>query len=204
MPGPHDSGACACACCKIYHFHFAVVFIIFILIFLGCGAFISLSSRITLESLCCVANACLYAFTPSSRKERTLSGIFLSLLAAVIVLYAANYKRSNATVVVMSVCNLLALAVYCIWKLRSRGCTEAPAADAEVPLAPVQEEARCRAPGAGAGAADHDPHRATATQVHVQRDPSRHRRLRYHGGSRRLRLWLMRIYSSQFICVEVN
>ncbi|XP_066309293.1 probable receptor-like protein kinase At5g20050 isoform X1 [Miscanthus floridulus] len=103
------------------------------LIFLGCGAF-SLSSQITLESLCYVAIACLYAFTPSSRKERTLSGIFLSLLAVVVVLSAANDKRSNATV---------ALAVYCKWKLRSRCCTEAPAADAEVPLAPVQEEARC-------------------------------------------------------------
>ncbi|CAD6237667.1 unnamed protein product [Miscanthus lutarioriparius] len=121
----------------------------------------SLSSQITLESLCYVAIACLYAFTPSSRKERTLSGIFVSLLAVVIVLSVANDKRSNATV---------ALAVYCIWKLRSRGCTEAPAADAEVPLAPVQEEARCSAPVQQAMLHLHteDLPRCSSTPVQVQ------------------------------------
>ncbi|OEL30822.1 putative receptor-like protein kinase, partial [Dichanthelium oligosanthes] len=101
------------------------------LILLGYGIY-SLSLKIALESVCYAAIACLYTFSPSSQKERALSGIFLSLLAVVIVLSAASAKRSNGTFVVMTVCNLLALTVYCIWKLRSRG--GAAADDTEAPL----------------------------------------------------------------------
>ncbi|CAO1948178.1 unnamed protein product [Urochloa humidicola] len=160
MSSLHDSGVpprgrgccCACACasclCKIVKWllHPVVVLIIFILILLGFGNFSS-GLMIAIESLCYAAIACLCAFTPSSRRERTLSGILLSLVAVVIIFSAACAKRSNTTVVTMSVCNFLALSVYCIWKLRPRGAA-AEVDDTEAPLElPVlKEEAGCSAP----------------------------------------------------------
>ncbi|CAO2165741.1 unnamed protein product [Urochloa humidicola] len=156
MSSLHDFGVppqgrgccCACCLCKIVKWllHPVLVLIIFILILLGFWNF-STGLMIVIESVCYAAIACLCAFTPSSQRERTLSGILLSLLAVVIIFSAACAKRSNTTVVTMSVCNFLALSVYCIWKLRSHGAA-AEVDDTEAPLAlPVlKEEARCSAP----------------------------------------------------------
>ncbi|CAO1948493.1 unnamed protein product [Urochloa humidicola] len=161
MSGLHDSGVappprgrgCCCGCasalCKIVKrlSHPTAVLVIFILIPLSGGSY-SLSLKIALESVCYAAIVCLCAFTPSSRRERRLSGILLSLLALVIIFSAANAKRSNTTVIIMSVCNFLALSSYCIWKLRSHGRGAAAEVDEEVPLdLPVlKEEAGCSTP----------------------------------------------------------
>ncbi|CAL4948443.1 unnamed protein product [Urochloa decumbens] len=158
MSGLHDSAVapprgrgCCCGCasalCKIAKRlpHPVAVLVIFILILLSYGHYSS-SLKIALESVCYAAIACLCTFTPSSQRERRLSGILLSLLAVVIVFSAASAKRSNATVVTMTVCNLLALFVYCIWKLRSGGAAAEVDEEAPLELPVLKEEAGCSTP----------------------------------------------------------
>ncbi|KAF8695847.1 hypothetical protein HU200_036721 [Digitaria exilis] len=161
-PPPPRGRRCCCAsalCTIVKPFaHAVIVFVIFISIVLGCFGNSSLSSKIALQSLCYAAIVCLCIFTPSSRRERTLSGIFLSLLALVIILVASNTKRSNASsvkgqtapVIVMFVCNLVALLVYCVWKfciivqaclrrIRARGSKSPADADPEAPHTPLKK-----------------------------------------------------------------
>ncbi|KAJ1284542.1 hypothetical protein BS78_03G212100 [Paspalum vaginatum] len=147
MPGGvHESsaaaaappGRCCCACARPSAkrlLHFAIVSLLFVFIFKGFEEFSI--ARVVLQSMSYAAIAGLYTFTSSSRRESILSGAFLALLAAVIILTAVSAKRSRATVIVMSLCNLLALTAYCVRKLRrARGADAAAAADAEAPLAP--------------------------------------------------------------------
>ncbi|XP_062216663.1 probable receptor-like protein kinase At5g20050 [Phragmites australis] len=158
-PPPHRGccGACASALCKMVKglLHVAIVFILFLMIFLGYEDY-GFSASITLESLAFPAVACLYFCTSSNRKERTISAIFLAVLAVVIVAAAPSAKDKISSVAVIFVCNCVALSVYCIWKFcalvkpclrcrRARGAAAAAAAAAPPPpLLPVQqEEAGC-------------------------------------------------------------
>ena len=137
--------------------HVATLLTVFVLILPGIVQ--GFGARIALQSVCYAVLACLYIGTSSDRVERIICGVFLGVLAAVIVAAAPSVKgKRGAPVTVMFACNLVALLVYCIWKicklvqaclrrLRVRG--KAPAADPEAPLAKAQlqkPEAACTAP----------------------------------------------------------
>ncbi|XP_066314646.1 probable receptor-like protein kinase At5g20050 [Miscanthus floridulus] len=147
---------CCCACasvlCKIVKvlLHVAIVFTVFILIIPTIVD--SIAAKIALQSVSFAVIACLYICTSSDREGRIISGVFLGVLAVVIVTAAPSVasKDDRAPVIVMLVCNLIALLVYCIWKisslvqaclrrLRARG--KAPAADPEAPLATMLKPA---------------------------------------------------------------
>lgn len=151
-PPPRRGCCCACASvlCKIVKvlLHVAIVFTVFILIIPAIVD--SFGAKIALQSVSFAAIACLYICTSSDREGRIISGVFLGVLAVVIVTAAPSVasKGDMAPVIVMLVCNLIALLVYCIWKisalvqaclrrLRARG--KAPAADPEAPLATMHK-----------------------------------------------------------------
>ncbi|CAO1948174.1 unnamed protein product [Urochloa humidicola] len=164
MSGPDDSAeappqpqGCFCgfvsALWKIVKviLHVAILIIVFVLILPGLVS--SLGAKIALQSVSYTILACLYIFTSSDRAERIVYGVFLGILATVIVAVAPSVKSRSRTapVWVMFSCNLVALLVYCIWKisrlvqaclrgLRARG-SKAPVADPEAPLTPLKKAA---------------------------------------------------------------
>ncbi|CAL4962367.1 unnamed protein product [Urochloa decumbens] len=167
MSGLHDSSVSSpprgrgCCCsgasvlCKIVKglLHVAIVGIISLVVFSGFADY-NFSARIALESVSYAVIACLYFYTSSDREERIVSGIFLGILAVVIIVAAPSCKGETAPVAVIAGCNIVALSVYCIWKicalvqafirrLRVRG--SAASADVEAPLAPVEKEAAAAA-----------------------------------------------------------
>ncbi|CAO2191245.1 unnamed protein product [Urochloa humidicola] len=165
MSGPDDSAeappqpqGCFCgfvsALWKIVKviLHVAILIIVFVLILPGLVS--SLGAKIALQSVSYTILACLYIFTSSDRAERIVCGVFLGILATVIVAVAPSVKSRSRTapVWVMFSCNLVALLVYCIWKisrlvqaclrgLRARGRGKAPVADPEAPLTPLKKAA---------------------------------------------------------------
>lgn len=138
--------------CKIVKglVHVAIVVTLSIVVFSGLADY-SFSARIAQESVSYAAIACLYIYTSSDREERIVSGIFLGILAVVILAAAPSSKGKTAPVAVIAACNIVALSVYCLWKicalvqaclrrLRGRGAAAA-AVDAEAPLPPVLKQA---------------------------------------------------------------
>jgi hypothetical protein len=79
----------------------------------------SFAAKIALQSVSFAVMACLYICTSSDREGRIISGVFLGVLAVVIVTAAPSVasKGDMAPVIVMLVCNVIALLVYCIWKI---------------------------------------------------------------------------------------
>ncbi|EES01170.1 hypothetical protein BDA96_03G258300 [Sorghum bicolor] len=151
-PAPAPRRGCCCACASVLWkvvkalLHVATVFTGFVLIVPTIVE--SFAARIALQSVSFSVIACLYIYTSSDREGRIISGAFLGVLALVIVTAAPSVasKGEMAPVIVMLVCNLIALLVYCIWKisalvqaclrrLRARGKAPAAAADPEAPLA---------------------------------------------------------------------
>ncbi|RCV26431.1 hypothetical protein SETIT_5G244800v2 [Setaria italica] len=170
MSSPHDSSAapprgrrCCCSgasalCCKIVKglLHVAIIGILFCMVVPG--FFESTNSSggiIALESVTYAVIACLYIYNSSDRRERIISRIFLGVVALVIVAAAPSPKGKTAPATVIACCNLVALSVYCIWKICGlvQACRRrrTRAADAEAPLAPVQKEEDAAA-AAGCGA----------------------------------------------------
>ncbi|RLM93816.1 hypothetical protein C2845_PM08G20490 [Panicum miliaceum] len=137
--------------CKIVKglVHVAIVVTLSIVVFSGLADY-SFSVRIAQESVSYATIVCLYIYTSSDREERIVSGIFLGILAVVILAAAPSSKGKTAPVAVIAACNIVALLVYCLWKicalvqaclrrLRARGAAAA-AVDAEAPLAPVLKQ----------------------------------------------------------------
>jgi lipopolysaccharide export LptBFGC system permease protein LptF len=99
--------------CKIVKvlLHVAIVFTVFILIIPSIVE--SFGAKIALQSVSFAVLACLYICTSSDREGRIISGVFLGVLAVVIVTAAPSVasKGEMAPVIVMLVCNLIALLV---------------------------------------------------------------------------------------------
>nr|CAB3473740.1 unnamed protein product [Digitaria exilis] len=152
MSAPDDSTVapppqgCCCACasvlCKILKvlLHVAIVAILFVLSvsFSLPETVRSFGARIALQSLCYVAVACLYIFTSSDRAERIVCGVFLGILAVIIVAAASSVKGQTAPVIVMFVCNLVALLA-CLRRIRARGSKSPADADPEAPHTPLKK-----------------------------------------------------------------
>ncbi|KAJ1284543.1 hypothetical protein BS78_03G212200 [Paspalum vaginatum] len=161
---------CCCSCasvlCKIVKvlLHVAILFTLSVLIsiFIPDTIVRPVGARIALQLVSYAAIAFLYIYTSSDREERIVCGVFLGVLAVVIVAVAPSVKRAgeNNPVIVVAVCNFVALIVYCIWKInvllraclrRLRAHGKAPvAADPEAPLKREEEEAAAAAAAAAA------------------------------------------------------
>jgi hypothetical protein len=142
-------------CCRCYSavclgakglLHVTVVASIFTLIFKGLKHY-SFIAKVAFQSVSYPAIACLYICSSRNRKERIISGIFIGVLAVVIVI-AAPSAKGRADVPIF-VCNLLALSTYCAWRfwalvqpcLRRRRFRSAAAPSSPAPpLLPVQQE----------------------------------------------------------------
>nr|XP_034594680.1 probable receptor-like protein kinase At5g20050 [Setaria viridis] len=176
MSGPDDSAAappqpqgCCCACAsalwKIVKFILHVAIVLTLLVLITPGIFHSFGTTIALQSVSYAILACLYICTASDRAERIVSGVFLGILAVVILAAAPSVKGRRTAPVesksppvhVMYYCDLVALLVYCIWKIcrlvqaclrRLRVSGKAPVPDPEAPLATtlMKSEAACTAP----------------------------------------------------------
>ncbi|PAN29435.1 hypothetical protein PAHAL_5G226200 [Panicum hallii] len=166
MSGPDDSASappqgCCCACASVLWkivkviLHVVTLLTVFVLIFPGIVS--GFGAQIAVQSVSYAVLACLYIGTSSDQAERIICGVFLGVLAVVIVAAAPSVKgKRGAPVTVMRACNLVALFVYCIWKIcklvqaclrRLRVHGKVPAADPEAPLAKVKKpEAACTAP----------------------------------------------------------
>ncbi|CAO1948491.1 unnamed protein product [Urochloa humidicola] len=162
MSGPDDSAeappqGCFCgfasALWKIVKVILHVVILLTVFVLILPSIVSSFAAKIALQSVSYTILACLYIFTSSDRAERIVCGVFLGILAIVIVAAApiVEDRSRTAPVWVMFACNLVALLVYCIWKicrllqaclrgLRARG--KAPVVgDPEAPLAPLNKPA---------------------------------------------------------------
>ncbi|KAL6614036.1 hypothetical protein ACP70R_036306 [Stipagrostis hirtigluma subsp. patula] len=132
----------------------AIVVIIFSVALSGFG-YDSVGAQIAVESAVYCAIVWLFISTCTSRREKIVSGAFLGVLAAVVVLSAAH----SSPVAFLSTGNFIALQVYCIWNwklyplaqdwLRRRraraAAATAPAPPLQLPLSspPRLEAAEC-------------------------------------------------------------
>ncbi|CAL4962366.1 unnamed protein product [Urochloa decumbens] len=128
MSGPDDSAeappkGCFCgfasALWKIVKVILHVVILLAVFVLILPSIVDSFGAKIALQSVSYTILACLYIFTSSDRAERIICGVFLGILAMVIVAVAPSVKSTSRTapVWVMFGCNLVALLVYCIWKI---------------------------------------------------------------------------------------
>ncbi|CAL4948440.1 unnamed protein product [Urochloa decumbens] len=180
MSGPDDSAkappkGCFCgfasALWKIVKVILHVVILLTVFVLILPSIVDSFGAKIALQAVSYSILACLYIFTSSDRAERIVCGVFLGILAVVILAAAPSVKDKSETapVWVMFGCNLVALLVYCIWKitrlvqaclrgLRARGKAD-PVADPEAPLTPLKKAA------ALCSAADAPPARQTTLRI---------------------------------------
>ncbi|WVZ69453.1 hypothetical protein U9M48_018235 [Paspalum notatum var. saurae] len=148
--------SCASVSCKILKvtLHVAILSTVLVLIIISTPDTIvgQLGAMVALQLVSYAVIAFMYIYTSSDRGERIISGVFLGILAVVIVAVAPSVRAAgkNNPVIVMVVCNYVALFVYCIWKisvlvraclrrLRARGKAPAPA-DPEAPVAPLKKQ----------------------------------------------------------------
>uniref|UniRef100_A0A0D9V3J2 Protein kinase domain-containing protein n=1 Tax=Leersia perrieri TaxID=77586 RepID=A0A0D9V3J2_9ORYZ len=147
---PQARGCCCCACArsKIKKFlvRAAIVVVLFVMVCIG-FAHQNLGAKLAVESVAYVATACLYFFTSSSWKEKTISGTFLVVDTVVVVCVEATTKTDHGLGLLL--CTIVALGVYCIWKPYQAllSCIEhrlgrAPAATtaSSLPLQPVKRK----------------------------------------------------------------